>query len=99
MVSFSSLHDDERPDEVLHQFHSIDLVIPLQMVVLMVDFGLHPLRTTHNTCRRHREVSDGRNPPCAAATEEVRYRGGAQSAVVRIGIDENNQRSLKFRRV
>jgi hypothetical protein len=34
--SFSSLHDDERPDEVLHQFHSIDLIIPLQMVVLMV---------------------------------------------------------------
>jgi hypothetical protein len=33
MVNFSSLHDEGRPDDALHQFHSIELVIALRMVV------------------------------------------------------------------
>ena len=31
MVKLSSLHDDQWPDEALHHYHSIDLVIALQM--------------------------------------------------------------------
>jgi hypothetical protein len=33
MVNFSSLHDEGRLNDALHQFHSIELVIALQMVV------------------------------------------------------------------
>jgi hypothetical protein len=33
MVNFSSLHDDQWPAEVCHQFHSIELVIALRMVI------------------------------------------------------------------
>ena len=33
MVSFSSIHDEGRPVEVYYQFHSIELVNALRMVV------------------------------------------------------------------
>ena len=34
MVNFSSLHDEGRLDDALHQFHSIELVNALRMVIL-----------------------------------------------------------------
>jgi hypothetical protein len=33
MVNFSSLHDEGRPADALHHFHSIELVNALRMVV------------------------------------------------------------------
>ena len=41
MVNFSSLHDEGRPVNALHQFHLIELVNALRMVLcIMVDFGV-----------------------------------------------------------
>ena len=42
MVNFSSLHDEGRPVNALHQFHLIELVNALRMVLcIMVDFSVH----------------------------------------------------------
>jgi hypothetical protein len=41
MVYFSSLHDEGRLDDALHQFHSIELVNALGMVVSWLIFAFH----------------------------------------------------------
>jgi hypothetical protein len=41
IVNFSSLHDEGRLDDALHQFHSIELVIALRNGRIMVDLAIH----------------------------------------------------------